>query len=71
MLHVELEQVFASSKKRYVLFEKLYVFMQNNILKYKYLKLNREMKYNMGIIFSTLSYNQGNIFKISKLIQMH
>lgn len=71
LLHVELEQVFASSKKRYVLFEKLYVFMQNNVLKYKYLKLNREMKYNMGIIFSTLSYNQGNIFKISKLIQMH
>lgn len=60
-----------SVKKLYFLFEKLYVIMQNNILKYKYLKLNREMKYNMGIIFSTLSYKQGNIFKISKLIKMH
>ena len=43
-------------KKLYVLFEKLYVFMQNNILKYRYLKLNRAMKYTMGIIFSALSY---------------
>ena len=43
-------------KKLYVLFEKLYVFMQNNIIKYRHLKLNRAMKYTMWIIFSTLSY---------------